>query len=187
MGCGKHDCGCEGGKAQATIEASSQDDCMAAMAEMAKPAPEHANLEPFLGTWDAEVKMWMGPGEPVVSGGVMVNEMTLGGKWLRNTFEGDNGFAGSGFMGFNKSKGKYEGFWIDSMSSFMQTETGDYDTRSKTFTMMSKMLCPMAGTPMAKRSVYRVEGPDRHVMEMYFTGEGQPECQAMEITYTRRK
>lgn len=187
MGCGKDDCGCEGGKAQATMEATGQDECMAAMAEMGKPVAEHAILKTFVGTWDAVVKMWMGPGDPMVSGGVIVNTLEHGDKWLRNEYNGDDGFAGSGFMGFNKTTGKYEGFWIDTMSTFMQTETGDYDAKSKTFTMKSSMLCPMARTPMNKRSVFRIENPDKYVMEMYFAGDGQPECKCMEITYARQK
>ncbi len=188
MGCGKDECGCDGGNAQATIEASTDhDECMAAMAEMSKPASEHANLAPLVGTWDSVVKMWMGPGEPMVSGGVMVNELTLGNKWLRHEFDGDNGFTGSGFMGFNKTIGKYEGFWIDTMSTFMQTEVGDYDEATKTFNMTSEMLCPMSKEPMAKRTVLRIDSLDQHVMEMYFKAEGQPESKAMEITYTRKK
>jgi hypothetical protein len=187
MGCGKDDCGCEGGKAQATIEAGGKDACMAAMEEMGRRAPEHANLEPFVGTWDARVRMWMGPGDPMESGGVMQNTLELAGKWLRHEFQSDEGFAGSGFMGFNKATGKYEGFWIDTMSTFMQTESGDYDARTKTFHMTSQLLCPIAKVPLDKRTVIRIESADRHVMEMYFSGQGQPESKAMEITYTRRK
>jgi len=161
---------------------------MAAFAEMAAPAPEHRNLDVFVGEWDAEVKMWMGPGEPHVSHGVMVNAWVLGNRWVEQKYEGTGyDFKGQGLFGFNKTTGKYEGLWIDTCSTFMQTDTGDYDATSKTFTMTSRMLCPQSKEEMAKRSVIKVHSPDKHSMEMYFQAEGQPETKCMEITYTRRK
>jgi len=171
------ECGCS---------APSASECEAAMMEMAKPAPEIKFLEPLVGTFDAEVKMWMGPGEPVISHGVMVNEWSLGGKWLRHTYAGDENFNGSGFFGFDKTRGVFEGLWIDTISTSMQMETGSYDEASKTWTMTSEMLCPMTKVPMKKRSVTRIESPDRHVMEMYFQSQGQPEGKGMEIAYTRK-
>jgi Protein of unknown function (DUF1579) len=171
------DCGCS---------APSQSDCEAAMMEMGKPAAELKFVEPLIGTWDAEVKMWMGPGEPMVSKGVMVNDWVLGGRWLRHAYRGDENFEGSGYFGFNKTTGKFEGLWIDTMLPMMQSEAGDYDERTATFNMSSESLCPMTKEPVSKRSVVRIESPDRHVMEMYFSSADEPEGKGMEIVYTRR-
>jgi hypothetical protein len=54
-------------------------------AAMAAPSEEHERLKPFVGAFKAEVKMWMGPGDPAISTGVMVNELDLGGRFLRET------------------------------------------------------------------------------------------------------
>lgn len=160
---------------------------MAAFAAMAAPAPEHKHLEAFIGTWEAEVKMWMGPGDPQVSTGVMVNSWILGGRFVEQKYQGHGyDFKGQGLFGFNKSIGKYEGLWIDTCSTFMQTDVGDYNAAKKTFHMLSHMVDPCSGQPMDKRSVITVHGPDKHTMEMFFQPGGGPECKCMEITYTRK-
>ncbi|MHC4219708.1 MAG: DUF1579 family protein [Planctomycetota bacterium] len=47
---------------------------MDACVATATPGEAHKLLEPFAGTWKAEVKSWMEPGsEPQVSTGTMVN------------------------------------------------------------------------------------------------------------------
>ena len=76
-------------------------------AAMAATTEAHERLTPFVGTFKAEVKMWMGPGEPMVSTGVMINELDLGGRFLRQTYTGDESegpfpnFEGRGYWGFN--------------------------------------------------------------------------------------
>lgn len=184
MGCGSNDCGCGGGSGGAHTQV---EDPMAAFAEMAALAAEHKLLEPFIGEWDSEVKMWMGPGEPQVSNGVMVNKPILGGRFIEQKYQGHGyDFQGSGLWGYNKASGKFEGLWIDTMSTMMQMDTGDYNPGTKTFTMLSKMSCSEMGE-MTKKSLIKVHGPDKHTMEMYFAPEGGPEGKCMEITYTRRK
>ena len=39
---------------------------------MHQPGAEMDRLKPFIGTFAAQVKLWMGPGEPMVSTGTMV-------------------------------------------------------------------------------------------------------------------
>ncbi|MCL4219728.1 MAG: DUF1579 family protein [Phycisphaerales bacterium] len=159
---------------------------MAAFAEMAALAPQHKLLETFIGAWSAEVTMWMGPGQPQVTRGVMVNTSILGGRFIEQKYQGHGyDFQGSGLFGYNKSSGRFEGLWIDTMSTMMQMDTGDYDPATRTFTMVSEMTCPEMGA-MTKRSLIKVHGPDRHTMEMYVGAPGAPESKCMEITYTRR-
>lgn len=179
MGCGHDDCGCE--------HTQAVEDPMAQFAEMAALAPEHEHLAPFIGTWDAEVKMWMGPGEPQVSSGVMSNTWILGGRFVEQKYQGHTyGFEGRGLFGYNKSAGKFEGLWVDNCSTMMQTDTGEYDAGTKTFTMISRMSCGEMGE-MTKRSIITVHSPDKHTMEMYFAPKDGPEGKCMEITYTRKR
>lgn len=158
--------------------------------QMAAATEAHERFKPFAGRFRAEVKIWMGPGEPNVSTGTMVNELDLGGRFLRQTYAGDPNdgpfpsFEGRGFWGFNKATGKYEGFWIDNASTMMQIEQGEVDESGKVWTMGGEMPNPATGRTMTKRSVIVLEDEDRHRMEMYFdTGEG--EQKSMEIRYTR--
>jgi hypothetical protein len=157
---------------------------------MAGPGKEHERLRAFEGKFRAEVKLWMGPGDPMVSRGTMTNTMSLGGRFLEQVYEGDPGpggafpdFRGRGYWGFNAATRKYEGFWIDTASTFMQFETGDVDGSGKRWTMTGEMIGP-DGKKIVKRSVITYEDRDRHSLEMFF-GDGGKETKAMEIRYTR--
>ncbi len=157
---------------------------------MAATTPEHEKLKPFEGTFKAQVSMWMGPGDPMVSTGTMVNEFDLGGRFLKQTYTGDPNdgpfpeFEGRGYWGYNNITKRYEGFWIDNASTMMQTETGEIDETGKVWTMIGEIPNPATGDNMTKRSVIVLEDDDNHRMEMYFeTGEG--EMKSMEILYKR--
>jgi hypothetical protein len=79
---------------------------------MGAPGSEHRRFESFVGTFRAEVKTWMGPGDPMISTGTMKNTLDLGGRFLRQDYVGDPNdgpfpeFAGRGFRGFNTVTGK---------------------------------------------------------------------------------
>ncbi len=161
------------------------------VAEMSAPTEQHKRFEPFAGTFKAEVKLWMGPGDPVVSTGVMTNTLVLGGRFLQQTFKGDPGggsvsaFEGHGFWGFNKATNKYEGFWIDTGSTQMQTEVGDVDDTSRLWTMIGETTDPKGNT-LKKRSVITLEDNDHHKVEMFFPGPDGSEFKGMEIRYERK-
>lgn len=161
-------------------------------AEMGKPAKEHGTLAPLVGTFTSTVKMWMGPGEPHVSTGTMVNTMELGGLFLAHDYKGDPNpgpfpaFQGKGFFGFNKHKKQYEGYWIDNAASWMSLESGQVDAAGKVWTMHSEMDDPMTGKRTKKRSVITIIDKDHHSMEMFFTPVGGTETRCMEIQYKRK-
>lgn len=167
------------------------DDPTAAMQEMAAPAAEHKRLTAFEGTFKAEVKIWMGPGDPMVSTGTMVNSWALGGRFLRQDYKGDPSpgpnpfpdFEGHGYWGFNKNTRKYEGFWIDTASTVMQNESGTVDEAGKVWTMSGDIVGP-DGEASVKRSVITLVDHDHHQMEMFFS-KGDQEFKGMEIQYSR--
>lgn len=163
-------------------------DCL----QHARVTEHHKLLEPFVGTWRSEVKMWMGPGEPMVSTGTMVNTLDLNGLFIRHEYTGDPNdgpfpkFEGRGFWGYNTVDGHWEGVWVDNAASFMQVDTGEVDAAGKVWTMVGMITDPGSGEPMRKRSVITLVDRDTHTMEMYFAPEGSPDEQkGMEITYTR--
>lgn len=162
-----------------------------AWAAVHAPSEAHARLEPFVGDFKAEVKMWMGPGEPMVSTGMMTNSMELGGRYLHQVYKGDAtdgpfpNFQGRGYWGFNNIAQRYEGFWVDSVCTSFQIEHGQVDESGKVWTMLSEMPDPSTGRPVQKRSVITMHDADAHSMEM-FTGAADGEWQkTMQIDYTR--
>lgn len=161
-------------------------------AAMAAKTEEHEAMEPFVGTFAAEVRMWMGPGDPMVSTGVMTNTLELGGRFLRQRYQGDPSagpfpdFAGRGYWGYNNVDRRWEGVWIDTASTVMQVEHGQRDESGKVWTMHGEMTDPRSGRPIKKRSVITLVDDDHHTMEMYFeTPDG--EMKGMEIRYWRRE
>lgn len=163
----------------------TESDCM-----MAAPAgAEHDKLKPFVGKFKAEVRIWMGPGEPMISTGTMINTLDLDGRFLRHEYKGDPSdgpfpsFAGRGFWGYNDMVGQYEGFWVDNASNAMQVDRGNVDENGKVWTMSGECSSPQGGT-MIKRSVITLHDNDRHKMEMFFVHDGQ-DNKGMEILYTR--
>ena len=165
----------------------SSQDCGAHVAVV----EQHKKLEPFVGRFKATVKLWMGPGEPKVSTGVMTNSWALGGRFLKQDYQGDQQgqamppFEGHGYWGFNTGTGKYEGFWIDNASTMMQTEVGTLDASGKTWTMIGELHNPQTKQPMKKRSVIKLLDKNHHDLEMYFSGPDGKEGKVMEITYVR--
>jgi hypothetical protein len=122
----------------------SQEEMMKKWEEAMTPGPAHKNFEQFVGTWEAETKMWMnGPkGEPAVSKGSAEYKLALGGRYLQQEFSGEmmgQPFNGVGYTGYDNFGKKYVSFWIDNMSTAMSTMEGTMDKEGKTLTMWGKM------------------------------------------------
>ncbi|HEY6563569.1 MAG TPA: DUF1579 domain-containing protein [Pirellulaceae bacterium] len=158
---------------------------------MPTPQSEHLRLKPFVGKFRSEVKMWMGPGEPMVSTGTMVNTLELGGLYLQHDYMGDahdgpfGQFEGKGFWGYNTTTQEYEGLWIDNACTTMQLDRGQVDARGKIWEMKSEVLCPQTRQPYKKRSVITLTDHDHHRLEMFMTGPDGAEMKTMEINYER--
>ncbi len=159
--------------------------------EMAAPTGAHEKLKPFEGTFRAVIKIWMGPGEPVSSTGMMTSTFDLGRRFLQQRYVGDpsegpfSNFEGRGYWGFNKATNKYEGFWIDTASTVMQTDSGDVDESGTVWTMIGSMPGKQPGTTTRKRSVITLKDNDHHSIEMFFESPDGGEVKGMEIQYTR--
>ena len=131
---------------------------MEACMKAATPGEAHKKLEYFVGTWKAKVKCWMDPaGEPEESAGTIKNTWVLGKRYLRQDYSGEGmgggPFEGTGYFGFNNVTGNYEGFWIDSMSTGMMTETGRVDRAGKVWTMTGEAEYPTAGAIMKAKAL----------------------------------
>jgi len=162
------------------------------MGEVVFPTESHKRFAPFVGTFAAEVKLWMGPGDPHVTTGVMTNTMELNNQFLQQVYEGDPSagpfpeFKGRGYWGFNSVTKKYEGFWIDIASTIMMNETGDVNSDGNIWTMTGEFNNPQTGQPMKKKSVITVIDDDHHKMEQFMDGPNG-EFKTMEINYTRKQ
>lgn len=161
--------------------------------EQGKAAPEHKNLQPLVGTWDAEMSFLMEPGgEPEVSKGVSKNAWIMGDKFLQMNFEGTMAFAGAefpfkgmGIMGFDKMTGQYNMMWIDSLSTTMLTSQGKPGENAKEISVSGTAVSPMGEAEM--KHVFKIESKDKHVLEFWQGTPGQKDMMKIGwITYTRK-
>lgn len=163
---------------------------MTAQVRAGTPGAQHKALEPFIGTWSAEVAMYMDPSmPPMESTGTMVNSWIYGGRYLEHKFEGDFGgmkFEGSGLWGFDIAAGKYIGIWYDSMSTSVMHSSGPVSKDGKTWTMASTNTDPMTGKDSTGEEVITLDSPTQHTMTMYGDVGGK-KVKRMEIVYTKKK
>lgn len=161
--------------------------------EQGKPAPEHKNIQPLVGTFDAELNFLMEPGgKPEVSKGVSRNRWIMGDKFLQTDFEGTMAFAGAefpfkgmGILGYDKMTGRYNMMWIDSLSTTMITSTGTPGENAKEISVSGTAVSPMGEAAMTH--VFKVESNDRHVLEFWQGVPGQEDMMKVGwITYTRK-
>jgi len=153
------------------------------------PGPAHKALEPLVGDWNAEVKMWMAPdAPPTITKGTAKCTWTLKERFVQQEFNGEfmgKPFHGLSFTGYDNVRQKYRSVWIDDMSTTMVTSEGDADADGKVITLGGNYACAMTGEKnKATTQIYRVLSPDKHVFEMYDPAQGN--SKTMEITYTRK-
>lgn len=161
------------------------------MPPMPKPGPEHEVLKMDVGTWDAVVETFPGPGAPpMTSKGVEVNTLGCGGLCLISDFKGEfmpgMAFHGHGTTAWDPAKKKYVGSWTDSMSAGLSMGESTHDAAAKKVegTMEGR---DMTGALVKSRSVVSYTDSDHRVMTMFMTTPDGTEVQTMRISYTRRK
>ncbi len=167
-----------------------QQAAMEAWMKVATPGEGHKLLEPLIGSWDVQSTMWEKPGNPPEKGsGVAEDSWVLGGRFVREEFQGEFGgmkFQGLGYTGYDNYKKKYVGSWMDTMGTMMMHSIGTVDASGKVFTATSTIDDIMTGKPMKVREVTRIVDNNKHVMEMFGPDPSGKEFKMMEIVYTRK-
>lgn len=164
-----------------------------AMMKAGMVGPQHKALEPLIGTWNANCTFWMmGPeSQPEKSTGTLVSKWIFDGRWIQSDYAGQMGdmpFTGLAYLGFDNTKQKYIGTWMDSMSTAMMFSTGTANPTGKVITFTSGPdICCMTGKPVTSRNVLTIESNDRNKYEFFHTYPGEKEFKAGEIIYTRKK
>src|SRR5262245_32427570 len=151
------------------------------------PGAAHKALEPLVGDWSAEVKMWMAPdAPPTITKGTAKNTWTLKGRFVQQEFSGEfmgKPFRGIGFTGYDNVRQKYRSVWIDDMSTTMVTSEGNADQEGKVISFGGDYACAMTGEKHKEtKQIYRILSPDKHVFEMHDPTRGES-SKLMEITY----
>jgi hypothetical protein len=161
----------------------------AAWKKVSTTTKEHAVLKQLAGTWKGESSWIMAPGQKAeVSKSTSVNTLLYGGKFLKQEYRGkmmDKKFSGSGIIGYDTVKEKFNSTWIDSMSTAIMIGKGTYDAGQHTITFNSKVNCPFSKHGMYMRSVVRIVSPNEHTFEMYAPGVDGEEFLTLQIKYKK--
>jgi len=180
-------------KAKKTTPAGAMDEkaMMDLMVKYSTPGPEHKALESWAGSWDTTAKMWMDPSKPPQeSKGVAENKMTLGGRFLEQSFEGtmmNQPFSGKGYTGYDLYKKQYVSTWMDTMGTMIMMATGTADASGKKVTMTGQMDDFMTGKKMDFKETATVIDPDHNMFEMWMTGPDGKMFKTLEIHYMKKK
>lgn len=157
--------------------------------EFPKPSAEHEQLKLLAGEWDAQIKCHQ-PGKGLEeSKGTYSGKLDVGGFFLVTKFDGEIGgqpFQGRGFSGYDPTKKKYVGVWIDSMSPAIYQTEGEFDKSGKTYNEIMEGPSP-DGKPMKMRMTTEVKDADHLLFKMFAPGEDGKEAMMMEIAYSRKK
>jgi Protein of unknown function (DUF1579) len=135
-----------------------------------------------VGTWDAEVEV-RPPGIDVQrSKGVMTARRL--GNWLVTDFKNESGFEGHGVYGWDASRKRYVGVWVDSMRTTLAPMEGEWDAANKRMTMRGQMKLA-DGNVMAWREITETVDPDTQTFRSILLGPNG-EHEMMKVTYRRR-
>lgn len=150
-------------------------------AESAKPI-----LAMEAGTWDAEIIFPSNePGKPDQKAkGVQVNRLRSGGMWIINEFavEGTP-YEGTGVWGFDRTKGRFSGIWVDNNDQQIRMDDGRWDDATKTMIWSANMV-QANGAWMRLLFTEKFEGNIRRFDMVALTRKG--EVPLVRMVFTKR-
>lgn len=153
--------------------------------EMAKPGKPHKELMNTVGQWNVETTTYMG-GSASTSKGTATYESILGGRFVVQRTKGNMGgmpMEGFQILGYDNVHKKYVSVWLDTWSTGIHTSTGRADANG-VIEMKGSMKDAMTPDGRPFRSVTRIEGADKFVVELHDSHEGK-EFKIMDVVYTR--
>jgi hypothetical protein len=164
---------------------------MAAYEKAGQPGEQHRLLQRHVGKWNVNVKMWMAPtAPPMESKGTAETTSLFGDRYVQTAVKIDDmmgkPFSGLGTTGYDNTRKKFVGSWIDSTSTGMMLTEGTADPAGKVFTTQALSTDPLTGKQTKTRMVAKWEGDDK-IVEEFFDKKGGKDVKTMEITYTRAK
>lgn len=160
---------------------------MDAWVRASTPGEEHARLCPLVGTWAARTSVWFGPGDPMVSGGVVTKRWALEGRFLLQDYLGDETpmgrFFGMGTLGYNTISGRHQSVWMDTMSTAMLIQSGGWE--GDALVVVGDQHESISLGTVSVRSVTRIVTDDRHTFENFVTGPDGKAMRTLEVVHTR--
>ncbi len=170
------------------------------------PGPGHAALRDLEGDWRVEKALYIAVGtreRPAVSSDLIARRQWIaGGRYLHDVTEGS--IAGGpyyrmGFLGYSNVDARYEFVTVDGTNANMMIYRSDplkgqqipdperpfEFSLSGTFTDQGLISEATVGKTIGQRLVFRIQGQDRHEIDLYFTPPAHAEMLIDHSIYTR--
>jgi len=164
-----------------------QNAMMEAWVRASSPGEAHHRLEPLVGSWETNTNVWFGPGDPMISSGKVTRQWALDGRFLMQEYEGEQtpmgSFFGKGMLGYNNLASRYESVWIDTMSTAILVQMGDWE--GDALVLVGDQHESVSLGLVRVRSVTRIVSDDRNTFENFVTGPDGNEMRTLEVIYTR--
>lgn len=157
---------------------------------MVERSEDLARLQPLVGLWDTEVKVFEGTGRrPIETDGSVEKDWVLGGRFLREDLAGvdqdGEPYMGIGYLGFDDSTATYQSVWMNTAAGGMAICRGRADHTGRVLTLEGDEPDAEGGPPRRFRATIRIESTERHVLTQDYRrpdGAWEP---GFEIIYTR--
>jgi hypothetical protein len=156
---------------------------------VSRPGAEHRWLDPLVGSWTIDLR-WQGPGgaETRVAG-TSENRWILDGRFLlceSTAGDGPSRIDATTIYGFDNRQKKYFALGLHNLATYIMEPSGSYDPATHSFLLSGKERDEVTGGFLVYRELLKVEGPDRHVLRVYFDVPGRTPVRVIEAVYTRR-
>jgi hypothetical protein len=154
------------------------------------PNENHKRLEVFVGAWNVDVTSQMDPSQPAEhTTGESIQRWVLDGRFVMQEHSGtmmNMPFKGLGLWGYDNVEKKYIGVWGDTMGTGLMNSSGQYDEKTKSWTMLGSFKDP-GGQEIKTKEVITVLSNDKHTFDFYMVGPDGKDTKAMTIVYTRKE
>jgi hypothetical protein len=157
-----------------------------------EPGDQHKFLAKLVGTWNAETKMWMGPGsDPMTSQGTWTMTSMYDGRYIKTDVDGDvpgmGKFVGMGITGFDNVSQEFVGSWIDSHSSGILPGKAKLSADNKTMEWTYAYNCPLTKKASTFRHIEHFKGDNAMTVEMFgIDPKSNKEYKMMHVELTKK-
>ncbi len=138
--------------------------------QLSMAGPGHEPLKQLEGTWEQSFNFIVAPGAQPISGtGLMENVMIMGNRFLQTVGQVTAMGTKVGslqVLGFDNRKQKYFLFSIDEMGTYAMTAEGDYNAKTRTFTLRGSD--SEGGKVTEFMMVFQVVGPNEYNSSLSF-------------------
>jgi hypothetical protein len=139
--------------AEKTSGCAKSADSAQAQQQCPKATPAHAWLKQMVGQWSSQSEAYFDPSQPAEKSKGTEVVKALGDFWIVNEVKSTmmgKPFAGNMTMGYDQTKQKYVGTWVDSMTGKLWMYEGNVDATGKVLTLESEGECPMTPGKMIR-------------------------------------